>query len=360
MHQNQNPNPILKKVCRYSGPMLVGFTAALTIAVTTAPKADALYILSGVEDSAIVLDDSIDVPKISSEFVNVNPSKNGYSITLKKDLPISVSYQGDTISTTSNQESVHQLLRRLKITPGPLDMVAVNVSETQASIAVGSDLTLYDQVTEPATYETIRRPNSQMKEGEEKVVQEGKDGVRTSIYEVTWSNGREISRQFVEELESTAQNKIIEYGTYVEPVAPPPAPAASSNKTGSNENIHSSIVKVEKNADGSGKLILSTGEVLPFSGVKSMKATAYTAGHDGVGTRTATGTHVRRGTVAVDRRVVPLGTRMYIVTADGSYVYGLGVAEDTGYVGNNLDLYHDTYQQCIQFGRRGVTVYFLK
>lgn len=354
----QNPNPILKKVCRYSGPMLVGLTTALTIAVATAPKAEALYILSGVEDSAIVLDENVNAPKITSKWINVHDGKNGCSVNLKNDLPVNVSYQGSTVSTTTKKETVDQLLQRLNITPGPLDMVAVNVGENQASITVASDLTLYDHVTEPAAYETIRRPNPKMKKGEEKVVQEGKDGVRASVYEVTWSNGKEISRQFVEELESTAQNKIIEYGTYVKPAAPAPAPTAS--KVDSKQNIHSPIAKVEKNADGSGKLILTTGEVLPFSGVKSMKATAYTAGHDGVGTRTATGTHVRRGTVAVDKRVVPLGTRMYIVTADGSYVYGLSVAEDTGYVGNNLDLYHDTYQQCIQFGRRGVTVYFLK
>lgn len=47
------------------------------------------------------------------------------------------------------------------------------------------------------------------------MVQEGADGVRTSIYEVVWSGGEEISRQFVEELESTAVNEVVEYGTAV-------------------------------------------------------------------------------------------------------------------------------------------------
>ena len=75
--------------------------------------------------------------------------------------------------------------------------------------------------------------------------------------------------------------------------------------------------------------------------------------------RPAAGTAVRVGTVAVDKRVIPLGTKMYIVTNDG-IVYGTAVAEDTGVRGDKVDLYFETYQQCINFGRRGCTVYILK
>jgi 3D (Asp-Asp-Asp) domain-containing protein len=51
---------------------------------------------------------------------------------------------------------------------------------------------------------------------------------------------------------------------------------------------------------------------------------------------------------------------MYIVTNDGKVTYGMAVAEDTGVRGNVIDLYHDTYRQCINFGRRGVTIYILE
>ena len=69
---------------------------------------------------------------------------------------------------------------------------------------------------------------------------------------------------------------------------------------------------------------------------------------------------MRVGTVAVDKSVIPLGTRMYIVASDGSVIYGMAVAEDTGVKGNKVDLYYDTYQQCINFGRRTCTVYILE
>ena len=174
------------------------------------------------------------------------------------------------------------------------------------------------------------------------MVQEGADGVRTSIYEVVWSNGERISRQFVEELDSTAVDQIVEYGTS----------AAAVEQT-------DRIASVKKNADGSGTLTFESGTTLNFSQAKSMTATAYTAGHGGADYTTATGTFVEVGTVAVDKNVIPLGTRMYIVTNDG-IVYGMSVARDTGVKGNKVDLYYNTYRECIEFGRRSCTVYILE
>ena len=76
---------------------------------------------------------------------------------------------------------------------------------------------------------------------------------------------------------------------------------------------------------------------------------------------TATGTPTRYGVVAVDPSVIPYGTRMYIVTDDGAYIYGLSSAEDCGeaILGNRIDLYFETYEESCIFGRRSCTVYFL-
>lgn len=83
-----------------------------------------------------------------------------------------------------------------------------------------------------------------------------------------------------------------------------------------------------------------------------MLATAYTH----TGNRTATGTMPRVGVVAVDPKVIPLGTRLYI---DG---YGFARAEDTGGAikGDKIDLFLDTSEEAKRFGRRWVTVYILK
>lgn len=101
----------------------------------------------------------------------------------------------------------------------------------------------------------------------------------------------------------------------------------------------------------------STGEVLSYIDVLSVEATAYCGG----GT-TATGTPARYGAIAVDPRVIPYGTRMYIVSDDGKWIYGVATAEDCGSAikGNIIDLYFDSYDTCIQFGRRNCTVYILE
>ena len=45
--------------------------------------------------------------------------------------------------------------------------------------------------------------------------------------------------------------------------------------------------------------------------------------------------------------------------ASSSYTYGMAYAEDTGVRGAKLDLYMDSYNECIQFGRRNSVAYFL-
>lgn len=88
-------------------------------------------------------------------------------------------------------------------------------------------------------------------------------------------------------------------------------------------------------------------------------ATAYYGG-----TMTATGSATRPGVVAVDPRIIPYGTEMWIVSADGSIVYGFARAEDTGgfiYLNNGpiCDLYMNTYADCCVWGWRGVKIYVL-
>lgn len=330
---------------RYGLPLFVAATV-VCVSWISMDHANALYILTGTEDSAIVLDDETTATReISSQLVYLSEGQTGSDLALTAKQTVTIQRNGETVSTQAKKgETVSDLLERIHMIPGPLEMVAVDVSDDGVEVTVASELTYYEEISEDVAYETVRVANPGMEKGTEEVVQEGKNGVRTSVYEVIWSNGQELSRQFVEELDSTVVDKIVEYGT---------APEATVN-------INSSIASVKKNTDGSGTLTLADGSTLSFSGVKSMTATAYTAGHGGADYTTATGTLVRVGTVAVDKSVIPLGTRMYIVSNDGSVVYGLAVAEDTGVRGNVVDLYYNTYEECINFGRRGCTVYILE
>lgn len=89
-------------------------------------------------------------------------------------------------------------------------------------------------------------------------------------------------------------------------------------------------------------------------------ACAYTAASGAV---TATGTTPRIGTVAVNPRIIPYGSKLFIVS-DSGYCYGYAVAEDTGgdLLNNSIlvDLYMDTREDCLAFGRRRVKIYILE
>ncbi|HYZ16575.1 MAG TPA: 3D domain-containing protein [Candidatus Acidoferrum sp.] len=99
-----------------------------------------------------------------------------------------------------------------------------------------------------------------------------------------------------------------------------------------------------------------TGTLRMASAALSMVATAYTASCSGCSGVTATGRPAGHGIVAVDPRVIPLGTRMFIPG------YGQAIAGDTGGAikGNRIDLGFDSTSDARSFGRRPVMVYLLR
>lgn len=196
-------------------------------------------------------------------------------------------------------------------------------------------------------FETIRRPNPELKLGVEQAVQEGMDGIRAMVTETRTVTGRnsEVSSLGVKVFEPLP--RIIEYGTMLEPVA--------QSYLSVTDDV---LVSVDEQA---GLLTTASGQVLPYSDVLTCTATAYTTELQ-AWKITATGTTARLGAIAVDPRVISYGTKMYIVSADGSITYGIATAEDCGgsIKGNKIDLFFDTYDECINFGRRPCTVYILK
>ncbi|MCL2572744.1 MAG: 3D domain-containing protein [Defluviitaleaceae bacterium] len=95
-----------------------------------------------------------------------------------------------------------------------------------------------------------------------------------------------------------------------------------------------------------------------------MEATAYTAGFNCTGKHpwdpwyriTASGREVEHGVVAVDRNVIPLGTRLYV---EG---YGFAIAADVGGAirGYKIDLFMECINDARRFGRRHINVWILE
>lgn len=94
-----------------------------------------------------------------------------------------------------------------------------------------------------------------------------------------------------------------------------------------------------------------------YSAVYTGKATGYSSKRG----RGASGKGLYYGTVAVNPAVIPYGTKLYIASTDGKFVYGYAIATDTGaslLSGAVLvDLYYESYAEALLNGVQQVNVY---
>lgn len=256
---------------------------------------------------------------------------DGDIIYINKAVDVEVVVDGKNLSVSSAEKTVKDMLEAENIKINQEDKVTPSIDENlQAGMTVEVTRVKKELVNEvqPIAFETETRNNSELKQGSEEVVQAGSNGEKTITTEVVYENGKEVNRKVVKEVVSKNPiSKIIDIGTLA-------------------------VVRPSRG---------SNGQDFAYSSVISCTSTAYTSDRGDSGTITATGTTVRRNpdgysTVAVDPRVIPLGTKLYI---EG---YGLAIAEDTGGAikGNKVDVYVNSYDEAINWGRRQVNVYILK
>lgn len=168
----------------------------------------------------------------------------------------------------------------------------------------------------------------------EEVVQKGASGFKKSVYQENYVDGELVLRALEEEIVYIDPiDEIIEVGTKERQVA------------------------------------TSRGGIFRFSNEMDMVATAYDLSYESCGKYpdhpeygiTRSGTKAQPGTVAVDPSVIPLGTKLYIASTDGSPDYGFATAEDTGSAikGYRVDLFMEDNQDALNFGIRPVKVYVL-
>ena len=167
----------------------------------------------------------------------------------------------------------------------------------------------------------------------------------------------------------------IEYvdGSYTEVIPHTLETVYSADKTSGSETVEAGtdgekrISYTEKIVNGVSTLTPTlniefdkNGVPLNYKSKMVSRATAYTyTGHN-----CATGVAPQPGYIAVNPKVIPYGTKMYIRTADGSFIYGYAVAADTGGFVNShptgVDLFMSTRSACISFGVRNVEIYILE
>lgn len=248
-------------------------------------------------------------------------SKNDViDITRAKDISVEVDGQG--LQIQSAEANISDMLAAEGITINELDRVEPGV-ETEISEGLDVKITRVEErvitQSQAIEYETVVKNDESLDNTVVKTIQEGVQGEKQITLKVTLENGQEVDRKVIEE-------KIVK------------------------EPVEKQVVKGTMNT-----LVLSRGETLKYKKKMVMEATAYSGD-----TITATGTVPKRNpsglsTIAVDPRVIPLGTKVYI---EG---YGYAVAEDTGGAikKNIIDLFLNSSQECYNWGRRNVNLYIV-
>lgn len=195
-------------------------------------------------------------------------------------------------------------------------------------------------VTETIANSIEYKDDNTLEKGKTKVLEEGHNGEYEVTYRIAYENGVETSREEVSRVvKKEPKNKVIANGTKTVKKAV----AKTENKTQTTS------------ASNSGGTIAG----LKYKKKYTMSATGYTAFRsDGSRGKTASGRTARHGLVAVDPKVIPLGTKLYV---EG---YGEAIAADTGGAikGNKIDLCFEMSNAEIrkQFGRKTLNVYVLE
>ncbi len=296
-----------------------------------------VIISEATEPSEVLLDAGIELNR--ADIIEMNEDGMRPEITVVRNQLIRINNGGQAVVTNAYGGTVGELLESTNMTLNEGDAIDVPLeTEVYDGMELNIDrwVTVTETITESIPYETEYVQTGKMLKGDEKVVTEGVDGELTHTATVTYFNGQEVAREIVSSEQTVAPvNKVVKQGT----------------------------LEAEKGklTIGDGVIVTADGEVYTYNRTMKVKATAYTHTDKGCNKTTATGTTVHWGTVAVDPRMIPYGTKMFIVSNDGSFVYGLSAAEDCGGAikGNRVDLYMPTTRQCYNFGVRNCTIYFL-
>lgn len=273
---------------------------------------------------------------------------SGDAIAIERAKKINVTVDGTKRELYSSKSIVSEVLAENGITLNEYDEITPYL---ETPLSEGLEVQIFrvnvmeETKTEEIPFKTITRSNSSYPVGREVVLAKGESGSESVTYKVITRDGAEISREVLSrKVIKKATDRIVDKGTFKKQATTKATstPAKETSAKGATSDKPSPV-----SAPG-----------LSYKKVIDCTATAYTAAK---GAKTASGKVAAVGIVAVDPKVIPMGTKLYIESADGSWVYGHAVAGDIGGAikGNKVDLFYNTASECYSFGRRTVRVYVL-
>lgn len=278
------------------------------------------------------------------------PLTTGTKISIAVSCGVTVVADGVSENYSVMTSTVGELLSELDITLDEDDMVTPVLDELieEGMTVIVQRVEVKEETdTEIIDYGFVTEETSSLVSGTSKIKQYGIEGERTVVSKNTYIDG-ELSESVVisDEVTKEPVDQIKLIGT---------GKAQTSNSSSSKPSNSGASV-----SNSAGTFKDASGKTVSYKKKLTGTSTAYYAAEGAI---TATGAPVHVGGVAVNPNVIPYGSKLYIVSSDGKVVYGYATAVDTGGAlmsGSVLvDVFYPTYGECMNWGRRNVTVYVL-
>ena len=269
------------------------------------------------------------------------PFQNNFAkINLYLAFPVSITADKSTRNVLIAKGTVRDALTKAGVSLGSDDLINCSPDSTvlpNQSIVVRR--VTYQTVvqSQPIDYKVNTQSTTLLKKGAQQVLVSGQAGQMDTTLKIRYIDGQSDSQEVVSQsIVSQPVDSTVLVGT-------------AANTPVSQLQPPSSLT------------LTSRGSPDRYSQVIDTLATGYSPSD---GTRTATGRTAKVGYVAVNPNVIPYGSRLYIMSDDGSFVYGYAIAYDTGgFISNGsgvgVDLYFSSAAEASRFGKRHVKIYVL-
>ncbi len=261
---------------------------------------------------------------------------------------IRISGRDFAVGVCTHVLTVEQALSGARIVLGALDRVDPALT---ALLAEAVDIRVVrvrqsqEHKLEAVPFEYVHRDDPTLPLGLWRHAQAGSPGTLIQRIETFTEDGEVVSRTVAEDwLEKEPRADVTVYGT--------------RRLSGPLASLHDAKRFVP------GYNAVAAKDTLAVRRVLRVVATGYEAGPRSTGKQpdhqwygvTSIGWQAKPGIIAVDPRIIPYRTRLYVPG------YGFGIAGDTGsaIVGHRIDLFYNTEQEAMRWGRRNLSVYILE
>lgn len=241
-------------------------------------------------------------------------------IVLRQAIPVTIKTAHHEMRVWTTRYHVQAALSAAHVKLGPLDLVRPGLNakiSATTTVNVIRRWLVTKKVNQPIPFSVQHQPDSQLAQGRTMIRVHGKNGLREETIQELVQQGQVVHQKVMASKVIAPVTEVIDYGTQ--------APVAR------------------------GGPVIQFGRAIPMLSTAYWPDPAWSSGY------TATGIKAQYGVAAVDPRVIPLGTRLYIPG------YGFAIAADTGgaIIGDRIDLCYDSAVQADNWGVREVTVYEL-